>query len=60
MPGRDPRRPPLSERLRLEPDDCWDPVPMQLLQKCARCRVCSCLTAMSDRALQPVLVATIE
>jgi hypothetical protein len=37
MPGRDPRRPPLSERLRLEPDDCWDPVPTQLLQKCAPC-----------------------
>jgi hypothetical protein len=41
MPGRDPRRPPLSKRLRLEPEDCWDPVPTQLLQKWARCHVCS-------------------
>jgi hypothetical protein len=33
MPERTPQRPPLSERLRLTPDDCWDPVPVQLLQK---------------------------
>lgn len=47
MPGRDPRRPPLAERLRLEPDDCWDPVPTQLLQKwgcCGDC--CDCNSVM--------------
>lgn len=34
--GGAPRRPPLLDRLRLREGDCQDPVPTQLLQKCAR------------------------
>ena len=52
-PGGGAPGPPLEERLRLRPDDCHEPLPTQLLQKCgAPGNCCASHSACSRRSMR--------